>query len=552
VSAAAGFNLIDEPWIVVLGRDGRQQNVSLLDALGNSHDYTALGGEVPTQVFAITRLLLAFLHRAIDGPATKDEWAALWEADRLPMDQISAYAERVRHRFDLFDPTVPFYQVADLRTAKNDAAGLERIVADVPTGELLFTTRSGSNLRRISAAEAARWLVHVHAFDPSGIKSGALGDPTVNNGKGYPIGPGWCGQLGGLLLQGADLRETLLLNLIGRDSGSYASVGGERDLPAWERKPDTAAWAQRPAHGAIDLYTWQTRRVRLVGDNDGVTAVVLANGDKITAHNQHPLEPMSAWQHSDNQSKKLKSTVYMPRLHDPARAVWRGIAAILPSTASRHGGGGAAPQRYLAPASLQWISDLAAQGVLPERLRPGIRVTGAEYGSQQATFAEIVDDDLPVPLLVLREDHPAAGRAASEAVTDAEETASQVWLLAENIAQAAGAEPKTGSGDAARESFYAVLDGPYRSWLSVLGDQDDLAAARDEWRRTLRRAARTIADQVIAGAAPAAWTGRLIRDRLVNVARAEVWFTAALRRILPTTAESPKTAANTPPKEAAE
>ncbi|MGV7400563.1 type I-E CRISPR-associated protein Cse1/CasA, partial [Mycobacterium kansasii] len=87
---------------------------------------------------------------------------------------------------DLFDPVAPFFQVAGLRTAKDDVFSLDRIVADVPNGEPLFTTRSGADLARMAPAEAARWLVHAHAFDPSGIKSGALGDDTVKGGKGYP------------------------------------------------------------------------------------------------------------------------------------------------------------------------------------------------------------------------------------------------------------------------------------------------------------------------------------------------------------------------------
>ena len=57
-------------------------------------------------------------------------------------------------------------------------------------------------LERISWAEAARWLVHVHAFDPSGIRSGAVGDPSVKGGKGYPIGPGWTGQVGVVIVEG--------------------------------------------------------------------------------------------------------------------------------------------------------------------------------------------------------------------------------------------------------------------------------------------------------------------------------------------------------------
>ncbi len=532
MNCANGFNLLDRPWIVVLGRDGRQREVSILELFASAAQFSTLGGEVATQGFAITRLLLAFLHRALNGPATYEDWADLWEAPELPTEPIAAYADQVRDRFNLFDPHMPFFQVAGLHTAKAEVSGLERLVADVPNGEPFFTTRSARDLSRISAAEAARWLIHVHAFDPSGIKSGAVGDPEVKNAKGYPIGPGWSGQLGGVLLQGNDFRQTLLLNLIGRDASSYARIGVKGDVPAWEREPDGPTWQQRPPHGAVDLYTWQTRRVRLVGDCHGVHGVVLANGDKITPQNLHAVEPHSAWRHSDAQSKKAKSTVYMPRPHQPERSVWRGIAALLPATAGRHSNS-SEPQEFLAPGVLQWVGDLVAQGVLEDTYKPGIRVSGVVYGPQQATIAEIVDDELALPVRLLRADNAAAGATAVGAVTDAEHIASLVWKLGQNIAQAAGTDPRdTTKGHQAQEDFYARLDGPYRQWLSALNAQPDLLAARSAWRTTVGDAARTVADHLISAAPPAAWVGREVQGRLVNVAQAEAWFTSALRRLL--------------------
>lgn len=532
MTAPQGFNLIDRPWIVVLGRDGRQREVSILELFARAGEFSSLGGEVSTQGFAITRLLLAFLHRALDGPVTRDDWALLWEAPVLPAGPIADYAERVRDRFDLFDPEAPFFQVADLHTARREVFSLDRIVADVPNGEPLFTTRSARDLGMISAAEAARWLVHAHAFDASGIKSGAVGDPSVRAGKGYPIGPGWSGQLGGVLVQGADLRQTLLLNLIARDGSSYARIGADGDVPAWERDPDGPAGQHRPPRGALDLYTWQTRRVRLVGDAGGVSAVVLANGDKIAPQNLHGVEPHSTWRHSEAQSRKVKSTVYLPLQHQPSRSLWRGMAALLPSTAGRHGNS-AQPQRFLAPGVLQWVGDLVAQGVLVETFNPGIRAYGVAYGPKQATIADIVDDEIALPVRLLREDNPAAGATAVGAVTDADAAASEVWKLAQNVAQAAGADPQsTASGDGAVEDFYARLDGPYRQWVATLAVHTDLGAARDQWRRTVGAAASDVATQLVAGAPPAAWVGRIVRDRQVNLAQAEAWFRLGLGRLL--------------------
>jgi len=548
VTVNTGFNLIDEPWIVGLGSDGQERHESILGVLEHSPHFTTIGGEVPTQAFAITRLLLAFVHRALDGPADQADWEKLWAADKLPMDAICAYADRVRPRFDLFDPVAPFFQVAGLQTAKDEVFSLDRIVADVPNGEALFTTRSAANLARMNPAEASRWLVHAHAFDPSGIKSGAVGDATVKGGKGYPIGPGWSGQIGGVLPHGEDLRQTLVLNLVAHDVDTYVRVGGHDDVPPWERDPDGAAWEERPPRGAIDLYTWQTRRVRPAGDRDGVVGVVLANGDKIAPQNRHGLEPHTAWRYSEPQSKKYKTTVYMPRIHDPGRSVWRGIGALLPSVSGRGSVAGGETQRSLAPGVLQWISDLASQGLLPETYRPGIRVCGIEYGPQQATVAEIVDDVLPVSIILLRADRPEVGKTAENAVKDAEHVASAIWLFAENIAQAAGAEPKSGSGDSARERLYAALEHPYRRWLASLVPGVDTDQARAEWQGLISEVAKPIVAESISAASPSAWVGREVRSQVVNVALAEAWFNAALRRALPLAQHHFST---TTPKEAA-
>ena len=66
-------------------------------------------------------------------------------------------------------------------------------------------------------------------------------------------------------------------------------------------------------------------------------------------HNRHGVEPHTAWRYSEPQSKKLKTVVYMPRLHIPGRSVWRGIGALLPSISGRGKASGGGPQPFLAP-----------------------------------------------------------------------------------------------------------------------------------------------------------------------------------------------------------
>jgi CRISPR type I-E-associated protein CasA/Cse1 len=245
------------------------RHIQLVPRIVDQH-FMTIGGEVPTQAFAITRLLLAFLHRAVEGPVDQDDWEQLWATEELPMDAIRAYADRVRRRFDLFDPVVPFYQVASLRSLSGGVSHLRKIVADMPDPGKenlpLFTTRTVTNLSSMNVAEAARWLIQ--AFDPAGTKTG-----VVNSGSRYGSSLGWCGQIGGVLAQGKNLRETLVLNLVARDVDTYVRIGGPHDVPPWEREPDGPAWKERSPCGAIDLYTWQTRRVRLVGDRTASSAL---------------------------------------------------------------------------------------------------------------------------------------------------------------------------------------------------------------------------------------------------------------------------------------
>ena len=197
------FNLLDEPWIPVRLLDGTIADVGLLELLRRTTEIADLACELATQSIAIQRLVLAIAYR-VAPPRDARDWVRQWD-EGAPTEQMIEYLERWRDRFFLFGGRFPFMQVADLRTAKEAVSGLEKLIADVPNGEQFFTTRHGCALACIPPSEAARWLVHAQAYDPSGIRSGAVGDSQVKGGKGYPIGPSWCGHLGLVWLKGKDL-----------------------------------------------------------------------------------------------------------------------------------------------------------------------------------------------------------------------------------------------------------------------------------------------------------------------------------------------------------
>jgi len=526
------FSLIDQPWLMVRTDRGRTEEFSLTDVFRHAHTLTGLVGDLPTQVFATTRLLLAILHRALRGPRDTDHWLELWNAPQLPLDTITGYLWQHHTRFDLFHPDTPFLQVAGLHTAKGEMSELDRLIADVPNGQPFFSTRLGGDLT-LSFAEAARWLVHAQAFDPSGIKSGAEGDTRVKGGKGYPIGTGWSGLLGGVLPEGPTLKDTLLLNLIARDYGDTTG-DADSDRPVWERDPAGPGEEQpggRAPTGPVDLYTWQSRRIRLAHDGARVTHVLICNGERNTPQNKHTIETHTGWRRSKAQEKKLGAPlVYMPREHDSERAVWRGLQSLLPGAVTPQGGEAAA---FLAPPVLNWISSISEDIGLDYPVR--LHTIGMTYGSQSSTTEEIIDDALPLRAVLLRHDAIDLVGIAVACADAADKAAYAVGRLAGDIAAASGCgrDERDGPMSRAKEYALAALDAPFRAWIRDLGPDTDPTAAQRRWHETADDIVRRLGRDHVARAPLSAWSGRVVDQRLTTSAHADRTFRRKIRDVLP-------------------
>ncbi len=546
---AASFDLTEQPWIPVRWLDGTRDEVSLRELFARAGEIRRITGDLATQEFALLRLLLALLHDAVDGPADAEAWAELWE-DEDAFAPVAGYLDAHRGRFDLLHVRAPFFQVPGLRTGKDEVFSLSRIVADVPTGKPYLSARMPT-VERLEFAEAARWLVHAHAYDTSGIKTGVEGDPRAKGGKVYPVPPlgvAWTGNLGGVFAEGATLRETLLLNLIAADTAGLRFSAD--DAPAWRRpvgEPGPGGGNRTPA-GPRDLYTWQTRRVRLHHDADGVHGVVLSYGDPLAPHNRHGVEPMTAWRRSQAQEKKLKQVpVYLPRQHDPSRAAWRGLAALI---ADRPGGAQhaqAAP--ILVPPVLEWVARLTSDGFLPRHFQIRARTIGAVYGTQQSVIDEVVDDRVAMKVVLLHRQHRRHAEQAKTAVSDSDDLVRALGDLAHHLARACGASPDAmdSAKSAARDLGYAALDGPYRTWLSRLGETDDPVKQRDRWRETAVGIVGRLGERLLIQAGDPAWEGRVIelgkREVWANSSLADRWFRRALRDAL---AQGPDSSESSP------
>lgn len=528
-TSAPTYNLLDEPWIAVLDVHGHDRSLSLLDLLRQAREVRRLAGELPTQDAAVLRLVLAVLYRALpvegDDEDRLEVWKSWWN-EGLPTREVETYLERYRDRFDVLHPQFPFFQVADLHAASGKLSGIDKLIADLPPHRL-FTNRAGEGSEALALDEAARWLVHCQAFDMSGIKTGAAGDPRVKGGKGYPIGTGWAGSLGMIVLEGRTLADTLLLNLV------LTVSSPDDDVAPWEGQSWTAAplFADSP-RGPVQALTWQARRIRMVTDGEHVTDALIANGDKIRLRNQHRVEIMTGWRSSPTQAKAHgEDLAYMPRAHLPGRLIWRGLGSLV--AADPVAAGIEKRADALRASNISWVDLLRRARAIPADYRVALHVVGCIYGTQNAMVETVVSDRMLVQAELLHSQR--LQDVAVRAATLAEAVVARLRWLASDLADAAG---RDGAGDADRVNAlsYHRIDPPFRAWLRELG-ADDAAEHAQTWRRQVREFAGSIADELYATAGSAAVIGRVATDgngraRRLDAAGAHRTFHRRLREVL--------------------
>jgi CRISPR system Cascade subunit CasA len=530
------FNLLEEAWLPCLTVDGTQQTLSLRAVLHRAHELRDLVVDAPTQYPPLLRLLLAIVHRAFAGPLNDDEWRALWDHGSIPAGTVDDYLDQYRDRFDLFHERTPFMQVANLAAMRGGTQTVGQLIPHVAAGNNvpLFSGYRDDAPPMLTPAEAARWLLHVHAWDTAGIKTGAVDDPeAAGRNRVYGNPPGYLGELGVVLPVGDTLFRTLVLNLT---VGTYE----EADRPPWERDPDGPTWTERAPIGPVELYTWQSRRVRLFPETDGDRVVVrhclVTAGDRMIVRLAATHEPHSRFRRSANQEKQLGvATVWLPVTHDPTRQLWRGLGTML-ARAERAKESGE-PQ-YRRPAALRHLGERARLEVLAtEVIR--VRAVGIEYGNMRAVVNDVYDDEMPMPVALLSERDTDLQTVALRAVEVADAAAGALGGLAADVARAAGASDQArGYADRARARLWATLDGPFRQWLATLTAPGAEAFDRlARWAEFVRQRADAIAEDVLRQAPPSAVRGRREKptddkSRILNTGTADLTFRARLRKAL--------------------
>jgi CRISPR system Cascade subunit CasA len=535
------FSLIEEPWVPVRLRNGVREDLGLKDALLRAHEIDDLIVDLPTQKPALLRqVLLSVVVAALGLPANPREWSSRFSAGNFndqEADLIRRYLNDYRDRFDLFHPKAPFAQAAGLCSVNGETKGSGLMVATAATGNNvpLFASRTEGDPLPLSAGQAARWLVHAHCWDTAAIKSGAAGDPQVKAGKttGNPTGP--LGQLGFVLPTGRSLYETLLLNL---PIGAPAMAG----RPQWEREPAGPQWETRAPKGLLDLWTWQSRRIRLIPEHtpDGVrvTRLVLSAGDRISV--LADMEWHTAWRFA-KAPKGRKGLEARLRRHDAGKAIWRGLNALL--TVDRPEDDSALVQTSRL---LIQLASLREHEAISEDYPLRVEIFGIAYGTQSSVIEDVLHDETPMPVAALRRDSDVF-MLLTEVLQQAEDLARAVNALSADLRRAIGADPiPWDKGQRPGELVLHALDPLVRRLLTALTRQEHaegtLQDAQLAWEQVAYRATTGVAETLFTAVPAHAFIGREItfagKTRIYSLGSAERAYRWRLDQILPRAAEA--------------
>ncbi len=517
------FDLLDEHWVPVVGEDRNPEEVGLAEAFTRAHELRWVEGEAPVVTAAVYRLLLALAHR-VYGPDSGKSWHALWDAPCFPDGPLLEYRSRFFDRFDLFGAR-PFLQCPGLPREKMGSAAQLVLNRSVGNNATLFDQTTAGDRPELDAAVAARWLVTVHAFDPGGLKTPYRSDKSSERAL--------CNFFGTVVVEGATLKDTLLLNM-----PVYAPGRGKPnptrpdDCPQWELdtppspEPDKE---RRPPRGWTDLLTWPSRRILLQESRHNgrstVNGVVITPGTRLRTE-LADAELMAAFRQRMTKTKHglFPAGPKYPVVLEELRGVWRHCRELLLPAPPAN------PRQR--PRVLDHVAEYA-----PDDEVYSLRVFGQQLdpkgGAVQTWFQETVP--APVALLRVNDTDDRVEQLLGYAVGLADDIGAALQWLERLYDEALAAERAHARRRSTLSQWYwPELPAPFGTVLRDLGvvlqnaqtagsvSQAALFAPFEWWKETVRR---------VANAAVRTWAGQLPREsgrQLWALADAESRFQSRL------------------------
>ena len=334
------MNVAFDQWIPVVNSAGKRELASLSSVLAEGAKYADLAVR-PHERVALMRLFLCIAHAALDGPKNYDEWC---EAPKRLPEAARKYLETWKDSFELFHPTKPWLQVAELTGDKTSPMALLDFELATGNNSTLFDHDGQRSCRNIEPAKLALNLLTFQNFSSGGGSPVAQWQSTKTNQVGNPDAPCLSQSMAHCLLRGKSVAETIYLNLptyqmIGEVYKSfeiakkyeyeYSEIGFGR--PVWECFPATPDSAQDSVKNASRTYLGRlvpiSRWIRFIHNSD---RMYCCNGFKYDTYKDgFAAEPTAAVRVVTSKDKKGNDVKERRVVKvDPTKALWRELTAL--------------------------------------------------------------------------------------------------------------------------------------------------------------------------------------------------------------------------------
>lgn len=483
------FNLIENSWVRVFDDDNHISELSLRDTLLQSNTIHELADNSPLVNIAVLRLLLAIIHAAAwrddDMDDKREKWVHWWNAGSLPLNDIDAYLQKWHHRFDLFDEQYPFMQTGGLEM--KEASPLSRLAFEENNTTGLFAYPENPIWENPTSAQAARLLLATQAF---ALGFGKSSKAKINDVEIEPPYTADAPLLRGLTvwLTGNTLLETLLLNLTPFDPDDFPDDAPSWELDAPDELRDKLINKKRrtvPPRGVMDCFSWQSRLLRLIPENEK---------GQIVVHNAYFTQGRSI----DDKAHFDPMKVYMATKKEgffalalsEQKAAWRDASSLFYTPSTGH------PCAAVVEIGLQVNLKTVCRSHLYRIHTVGIATQPGKAGK----FLLWRHDRMPAPVSLLNDENGAS--RIHLATDEADDMANQLYMRFKKVAQLFDT-PNTGREGAKdpnpdavakiidafdpRRDFWTRLETPFYTYLTALVNNPENAI--EQWRDTLEREA---------------------------------------------------------------
>lgn len=539
------FNLLDEKWIsVIVEKNGKSEEVSLIELFQNCHKYYALAGDTKTQDFAVMRVLLAILHTVfsrfnstgdeygyfeldekylqiekIDEDSIEDykndllnTWIDLWKKESFPKIVID-YLEKWREHFYLFDEKYPFFQVIEdeinsyeitVRGKKSKATtvygkNINRLISESGNKIALFSPKyeMDSNKEKLSNQEIVRWLITFQGYT-------GLSEKAIFGKEKYTAAKGWLFDIGGIYFTENNLFKTLMLNLVLVHPEEIYS--NDMQTPCWEssgKENIQKSLEKTPISNISQLYTNWSRAIYIDPSTDINKAFEFdaVNLPDIN-HQDLFLEPMTLWRYNNNGELKGKFT---PKKHSFNQSLWRSFGLITISNDTYNSKEKILPQKN--PIIIKWLR-LVSKYIGKENIT--LNSISMEYdGNPNSRLPKNeIYDSLNINDIIITEDEKAGWvQRINDTVEDTKDTISKIYYsFIEDIEKIRKLDSKDFVNRQV-ENLYYEIDAPFREWIESITPEDSKDEKIFQWREILYKIVKSHAYNLIKNANPRDFTG---------------------------------------------